>query len=294
MPVSCCILNWRSEKAVAAHWVEIGPWLSSLTELEKKMRKLALALLSVPSLALGHGGGLNGDGCHNERSTGGYHCHRSPQPLYTPPPAVSTRSIASQAVSLPAPASSNRSTQINSLYSQTPQPLVATTPEPAPAQKTGVVRGALWKYTSADGIVHYTNVRPANPSAVMLFSYVEISGQMWRVVFTASDGTAALVHTQTVTRSGDYATGWVMFDYAAPQAVQQGSVQSQAEKWSVNCATQRAYRTDTVYYSGPAGSGATVASWSGRQSDWAAVPGTSGDAAIRTICLGPSKSATAK
>ena len=27
-----------------------------------------------------HGGGLNKDGCHNERKTGGYHCHRSPAP----------------------------------------------------------------------------------------------------------------------------------------------------------------------------------------------------------------------
>lgn len=23
-----------------------------------------------------HGGGLNKDGCHNDRKTGGYHCHR--------------------------------------------------------------------------------------------------------------------------------------------------------------------------------------------------------------------------
>lgn len=28
--------------------------------------------------ALAHGGGLNAEGCHNERKTGGYHCHRAP------------------------------------------------------------------------------------------------------------------------------------------------------------------------------------------------------------------------
>ena len=26
--------------------------------------------------AFAHGGGLNSEGCHNERATGGYHCHR--------------------------------------------------------------------------------------------------------------------------------------------------------------------------------------------------------------------------
>lgn len=45
--------------------------------------------------ALAHGGGLNADGCHNERRTGGYHCHRGSyrapaprRPLYSPPPAA--------------------------------------------------------------------------------------------------------------------------------------------------------------------------------------------------------------
>lgn len=28
--------------------------------------------------ALAHGGGLNGEGCHNNRKTGDYHCHRAP------------------------------------------------------------------------------------------------------------------------------------------------------------------------------------------------------------------------
>lgn len=35
-------------------------------------------LMFVPTEALGHGGGLNKDGCHNNRKTGDYHCHRSP------------------------------------------------------------------------------------------------------------------------------------------------------------------------------------------------------------------------
>ena len=37
---------------------------------------LAASLLAAPS-AYAHGGGLNAEGCHNNRKTGDYHCHRS-------------------------------------------------------------------------------------------------------------------------------------------------------------------------------------------------------------------------
>jgi len=43
---------------------------------------LALLLAGVPAAASAHGGGLNAEGCHNERKTGGYHCHRDPAPDY--------------------------------------------------------------------------------------------------------------------------------------------------------------------------------------------------------------------
>ena len=36
----------------------------------------SLAIL-LPSLTYGHGGGLNAAGCHTNRRTGDYHCHRS-------------------------------------------------------------------------------------------------------------------------------------------------------------------------------------------------------------------------
>ena len=35
-----------------------------------------LTSLTPISPALAHGGGLNSEGCHNNRKTGGYHCHR--------------------------------------------------------------------------------------------------------------------------------------------------------------------------------------------------------------------------
>ena len=50
------------------------------------MRKTTLTLLALagaaathPSAgpAIAHPGGLNGEGCHNNRKTGGYHCHRN-------------------------------------------------------------------------------------------------------------------------------------------------------------------------------------------------------------------------
>ncbi len=47
--------------------------------------RLGLVLIclgvAVPTGFLAHGGGLNRYGCHNQRATGGYHCHRSG---YTP------------------------------------------------------------------------------------------------------------------------------------------------------------------------------------------------------------------
>lgn len=37
---------------------------------------MALTALSSPP-AFSHGGGLNSQGCHNNRKTGDYHCHRA-------------------------------------------------------------------------------------------------------------------------------------------------------------------------------------------------------------------------
>lgn len=38
---------------------------------------LVSAVAILPSVALAHGGGLNAEGCHNDRRSGGYHCHRA-------------------------------------------------------------------------------------------------------------------------------------------------------------------------------------------------------------------------
>ncbi len=39
---------------------------------------LALTLLVSSPAALAHGGGLDSSGCHTNRKTGDYHCHRAP------------------------------------------------------------------------------------------------------------------------------------------------------------------------------------------------------------------------
>lgn len=43
------------------------------------MKKFYFLLLvwSISGAALAHGGGLNAEGCHNNRKTGDYHCHRA-------------------------------------------------------------------------------------------------------------------------------------------------------------------------------------------------------------------------
>lgn len=39
----------------------------------------ALGALCAGGAALAHGGGLNAEGCHTNRKTGDYHCHRGGQ-----------------------------------------------------------------------------------------------------------------------------------------------------------------------------------------------------------------------
>jgi endonuclease YncB( thermonuclease family) len=39
----------------------------------------SLIFLTLSNPVFGHGGGLNSDGCHNNRKTGDYHCHRGPK-----------------------------------------------------------------------------------------------------------------------------------------------------------------------------------------------------------------------
>lgn len=56
----------------------------------KQKRRVSLVLLAFGFMAgaeaLAHGGGLNAQGCHNNRKTGDYHCHRA-QEVAAPMPS---------------------------------------------------------------------------------------------------------------------------------------------------------------------------------------------------------------
>lgn len=60
--------------------------------------------LVVSSAAWSHGGGLDANGCHNDRKNGGYHCHRAPavlpvaRPVAATPPVTSLRAEARPAM----------------------------------------------------------------------------------------------------------------------------------------------------------------------------------------------------
>jgi hypothetical protein len=51
---------------------------------------VGLALLAAVQPVSAHSGGLNSEGCHNNRKTGDYHCHRGPsRPAQAPAGAQS-------------------------------------------------------------------------------------------------------------------------------------------------------------------------------------------------------------
>jgi hypothetical protein len=50
------------------------------TPMLKKLAAVIAFAISVVSAAAAHPGGLNAQGCHNNRKTGDYHCHSAPAP----------------------------------------------------------------------------------------------------------------------------------------------------------------------------------------------------------------------
>lgn len=52
----------------------------------------AMLVLATASAASAHGGGLNAQGCHNDRRNGTYHCHRGNSPSPAPAPRRATPS----------------------------------------------------------------------------------------------------------------------------------------------------------------------------------------------------------
>jgi endonuclease YncB( thermonuclease family) len=48
----------------------------AIYNIEMRTLLISICLLFIPIAAHAHGGGLNKEGCHNNRKTGDYHCHR--------------------------------------------------------------------------------------------------------------------------------------------------------------------------------------------------------------------------
>ena len=64
-------------------------WCDALDKfLVCRLCLLGLGALLISEIAYSHGGGLNAEGCHNNRKTGDYHCHRgnptAPNPFKNP------------------------------------------------------------------------------------------------------------------------------------------------------------------------------------------------------------------
>ena len=63
-------------------------WCDALDKfLVCRLYLLGLGALLISEIVYSHGGGLNAEGCHNNRKTGDYHCHRgnpAPRPLQKP------------------------------------------------------------------------------------------------------------------------------------------------------------------------------------------------------------------
>lgn len=58
--------------------------MSSPSRRHSRTALAGLLLWLASPLVQAHGGGLNAEGCHTNRRTGDYHCHRAPA---SPPPA---------------------------------------------------------------------------------------------------------------------------------------------------------------------------------------------------------------
>lgn len=68
---------WLQQRRSVPIWER---WLMLALRLARKAAIAALSAAPVlfeAGVAFGHPGGLNAEGCHNDRKNGGYHCHRA-------------------------------------------------------------------------------------------------------------------------------------------------------------------------------------------------------------------------
>lgn len=74
-PVEVGFVEAFSKPAPASLWTF---WIKRMKSVVSSLLLVALTATVPSSPSFAHGGGLNAQGCHNDRKNGGYHCHRSP------------------------------------------------------------------------------------------------------------------------------------------------------------------------------------------------------------------------
>jgi hypothetical protein len=109
-----------------------------------------LVLLCSSAPAFAHGGGLNSDGCHNDRKRGTYHCHRS---SYTP----SSADVTGGAL---VPSATGRTTTADTASDGFASSLTARTPA------TSAERASSQSVRSAQILLQALGYNPGTPDGV--------------------------------------------------------------------------------------------------------------------------------
>lgn len=107
--------------------------------------------------ALGHGGGLNAAGCHNDRKNGGYHCHRGPSapavvaaPKRSIAPSAPQRPHSTPSALLTPPAPGDADSSVEAI-----QKLLARLgyqPGPATGRMTPATQFSIMKFEETEGM----------------------------------------------------------------------------------------------------------------------------------------------
>lgn len=153
------------------------------------------------------------------------------------------------------------------------------------SQGQRVVKGVVYKYRDADGVVYYSNVGcPPRSECKMLFTYTETVGSPWSHIFRSTTG-GHLVRKGSVEREGNFASDWVLLNFQEPYGVAPGkTAKSQLTYWTADCSSKMLSSRDSVLFSEPDGTGENVAAYTAASPFYRAVPGTLGEALVKHLC----------
>ena len=152
-----------------------------------------------------------------------------------------------------------------------------------------VTRGAVYKSTSADGRVNYSNVKPPKnvKSTMVLFTYVETAyGATWISLGYGTDGAEILVNSKDKKRDAKLASIWVLTNYPKVTLLPgtQISLRPFIELWKINCDTDETWQAERVGYTEAFGTGDVVGQWKFYPQASTAIPGTFGAAIVKSAC----------